>query len=599
MTIRDRRAPAPGTREVPAGLGPPAMSHRRRLRDPSHRSRGTPLAVLILVAAIAAHAVPGGPATLAAMAADTSYVSGPLQAPGGPLLVDRLGRVVFLHGVNAVYKPPPFELYPDPGRPWNLSAADAASMARLGFDVVRLGILWAGLEPGTLVPNSPAVCSPGRPGDPHQLDIGVLHAYLDRLTRTVDLLGRYHIYSLLDMHQDVYSQAFGGEGAPAWAVCTDGLPARPAQGRWSNAYAEAAADVAYHHFWTNDVVGNLQGEYDRVWAAVASHFASNPWILGYDPYNEPFSRSVVSTGTAETDRLLECFYTGRGHPGLAAGDHRALACPPGDPSVGLIPSIERADPRHLVFYEPDIFSSHGRPNFVGPMSYPNLVLAFHDYCSFRSGLTGDPTDLAACAHQELVTLRARQRERPTLATEPQPGGPGWFLGEFGATTNQALLAQLTAYADTYQLGWTYWQWKHYHDPTGSSDEALASAGGALRPNATVLAQPYPQAVAGAPASFGFDMRTGTFHLAYVPNDRVDAPTVVVVPALARRTAGRTYCVHTVGGSILSRPGADRVLVANSPGARKVTVDVTLLGCPTPPSAHLTGASHNRGGHSQS
>ncbi|HLG67783.1 MAG TPA: hypothetical protein VKV36_07935, partial [Acidimicrobiales bacterium] len=39
-----------------------------------------------------------------------SLLSGYLRAPGGPYLRDRYGRVVFLHGVNAVYKLPPYEL---------------------------------------------------------------------------------------------------------------------------------------------------------------------------------------------------------------------------------------------------------------------------------------------------------------------------------------------------------------------------------------------------------------------------------------------------------------------------------------------------------
>ena len=531
--------------------------------------------MLTLGGLILAHAIPGGP-TPAAMAADSSYVSGPLRAPGGPYLVDRWGRVVFLHGVNAVYKHPPFELYPDPGKPWDISASDARTMAGLGFDVVRLGILWQGLEPGTLGPNSPAVCTPGRPGDPRQFDRAVAATYLDRLTRTVDLLGRYHIYTILDMHQDVYSQAFGGEGAPAWAVCTNGLPTGVAPGRWSNSYAEAATDAAYHHFWLNDVVGNLQGNYDRVWAAVATHFAGNPWVLGYDLYNEPFSRSLVPARRADTDRLLECFYTGRAWPGLPAGGGRPLVCPAGDPAFGLIPTIERADPHHLVFYEPDIFTSHGRPNLVGPMAYPGLVLSFHDYCSFRSGLTGDPTDLAACAHQEFGTIRTRQAERPTLSTGNQPGGPPWFLGEFGATTSPALLGQLTSYADRYQLGWTYWQWRHYQDPTGSSDEAVMTAGGQLRPNAAVLAEPYPQAVAGTPTSFGFDTATRGFRLTYVPNPASDAPTIVVVPAAL---GPHSYCASVSGASVVSRPGAERVLVANGPETAPVRLTITLGRCP--------------------
>ena len=60
-------------------------------------------------------------------------VSGRITAPGGPYLYDRSGRVVFFHGVDAVYKYAPYELYPAPGKPWNLSRrrrlADGAARA--------------------------------------------------------------------------------------------------------------------------------------------------------------------------------------------------------------------------------------------------------------------------------------------------------------------------------------------------------------------------------------------------------------------------------------------------------------------------------------
>ena len=112
------------------------------------------------------------------------------------------------------------------------------------------------------------------------------------------------------MHQDVYNELFDGEGAPNWAVCTGGASNTEAPGRWSQNYGTAAAGAAYRHFWTNDVVGDLQGEYDRVWAAVATYFRGDPWVLGYDPFNEPFSTSLVTSGDEKFDGQLECFYTG-------------------------------------------------------------------------------------------------------------------------------------------------------------------------------------------------------------------------------------------------------------------------------------------------
>jgi endoglycosylceramidase len=208
------------------------------------------------------------------------FVAGRINASDGFFLRDQYGRAVILHGVNAVYKRAPYVLYDDPGQPNDFTSADASEMASLGFNVVRLGILWEGLEPGTDPADDPAVCTPGKPGDPEQLDMQVLMAYLAKVKQTVDLLGSYHIYTLLDMHQDLYSSVFGGEGAPPWAVCTDELPTTMLPGRWSHTYASGALDAAFEHFWNNDVIGDLQGEYDRTWGIVASYFRNDPWILG-------------------------------------------------------------------------------------------------------------------------------------------------------------------------------------------------------------------------------------------------------------------------------------------------------------------------------
>ena len=50
------------------------------------------------------------PALSASTGSATSGPVGPLRAPGGPLLVDRFGRTVLLHGVDLVYKVPPYEV---------------------------------------------------------------------------------------------------------------------------------------------------------------------------------------------------------------------------------------------------------------------------------------------------------------------------------------------------------------------------------------------------------------------------------------------------------------------------------------------------------
>ena len=483
---------------------------------------------------------------------------------------------MFFHGVNAVYKLPPYELYPAPGKAWNFSAADASLMAALGFNVVRLGMTWSGLEPGTAGANNPSICRSGTPGDPHQYNQAVLARYLQHLDETIALLGQFHIYTLLDMHQDVYSQQFDGEGAPNWAVCTHGARTTDVPGRWSQNYSTPAANAAYRHFWTNNVTGNLQGEYDRVWAAVAAHFRTNPWVLGYDPFNEPFSRSLVTRGDEQFDTQLQCFYAGTALVGRPAHRGSPITCPANDPAIGVIPRILAADPNHLIFYEPDIFGNRGRPNFIGPMNLPNLVFNVHVYCSYRSGLTGNPTDTAACASQGIRTLTKRSASRSELASASQPNGPAWFVSEFGATSNVALLSRLTRQADRSLVGWTYWSWKYYGDPTGSADEALVGPDGRLRSTARVLARTYPQAIAGMPTSLSFDPTTGRFRLTYAPDHAVRAATVIMVPTQIHYPSG--YCARVSGGSVISGPDSQFLEVANAPTGRSVVVSVTAGHC---------------------
>ncbi len=582
-------SPAAQAPRVPSGVSP----HRRgpptqRCVAPRDRRQLLPPAlVAALVAATAGAALVGlaagppaavpvvlptlaSPIAAAPTVAGAPPVTGRLVAPGGPFLRDARGRAVLLHGVNVVYKHPPYEVFPDPGAPWNFDAADASLMARLGFDVVRLGMTWKGLEPGTAPANDPAICAPGAPGDPQQYDQAVLDRYLGRLKETVDLLARFHIFTILDMHQDVYNELFDGEGAPDWAVCTGGASNVDPPGRWSRNYGTAAAGAAFDNFWTNAVVGDLQGQYDAVWGQVATYFAGDPWVIGYDPFNEPFSASLVRSGDEHFDAQLECFYTGTAHLGAPLHGAPAITCPANDPASGVIPTILASDPHALVFDEPDNYASRGLPTFLGSMPFPGLVFNFHVYCGARNPKTGDPTNLTACAAQEARTLAHRREDRPEMASKHQPGGPAWLMSEFGATASPSLLSSVTALADHDLLGWAYWSWRYYADPTGSAAESLVMANGKLRSTASWLSRVYPEAVAGTPVSMGFDPGSRRFTLTYRSAAAARGPTVVQVPVRVQYPAG--YCATVTGGLVTSRPTA-ALLVIQSGGSRTVHVDL--------------------------
>ena len=92
----------------------------------------------------------------------------------------------------------------------------------------------------------------------------------------------------------------------------------------------------------------------------------------------------------------------------------------------------------------------------------------------------------------------------------------------------------------------------------------------------MLSRTYPEAIAGEPVSFDFSPSTGVFHLLYVPNHRIHAPTVIFVPTEIHYRHG--YCVRTSGAHQISRPGSNLLQVRNDKTGHRVTVVVTPGRC---------------------
>ena len=117
--------------------------------------------------------------------AHRATVRAPL-ANRGRWITDARGRVVILHGLNMVYKQPPYE-----PRAIGFGADDAAFLRRNGFNTVRLGLIYKAVEP--------------QPGDYDG-------AYIDKIRATERMLDRHRIFSLLDFHQDLYNEKFERRG---------------------------------------------------------------------------------------------------------------------------------------------------------------------------------------------------------------------------------------------------------------------------------------------------------------------------------------------------------------------------------------------------
>jgi endoglycosylceramidase len=531
--------------------------------------------------------------------------AGIVQARGGPYLTDAFGRRLELHGVNLVAKcgggarattaagtpcvgPAQgprlaYVLSPaarDPGR--RFTAADARTLARLGFNTVRLGIIWEGLEPGpaSVGPNDPRYCTPHRRGSPFPslgradpYDPATVRAYLARTDRIVALLARAGLRVVIDMHSDAWGSAFyyatgptpwNGEGAPPWATCTGRAPLS-LPSTWGAAYGAPAVQMALHHFWANDVRANLQGQLARVWQAVARHYRDDPDVIGYEVSNEPndfLSRNFNSE--------LQCDYGGPVHePRSCAASHPAAL------RDGLIGAIQVADPNHVVLFEPSGSTDYGAPETIGiaePLRFPRLALAFHVYGSA-------PAQLAQA-------IKERDRTRTD-----QPGGPAWIMDEFGASNEAApSIAETVSRAGAANLSWTYWSAMQLHDPTAADPfEGLLNQQ-TRRPYpalAHALAVPYPWATAGQPGPQSFNRRTLAFSYSYAVARAVHAPTEIAVPPY---TYPHGYTVRVTGARIVSARDAPVLRLAADRRAARVTLTVRVR-----KSAEVRGQQREVGG----
>ncbi|MBN9619796.1 MAG: cellulase family glycosylhydrolase [Actinobacteria bacterium] len=483
-------------------------------------------AVVGLALAVSAPLVPAGPAG----AGEPSLASAGLSQSGRWITTSD-GRVVVLHGLNQVFKVAPYE----PGAD-GFGDDDAAFLAANGFDAMRIGVIWAAVEP-----------TPGHYDE----------QYLDSIADTVQTLAAHGIVSLLDFHQDLYHEEFQGECAPAWAVQDGGLP-NPALGFPGNYLANPAEWATWDGFWRNapasDGVG-LQDHYARAVAHVAARFAHDPAVVGYDVMNEPWPGTL---GEVCAVPLLGCPLFDA--TALTSFYRRVIA------------AVRPVDATQTLYVEPNVLFTQSDTTDVGPLGDSRVGFSYHDYCSTEE-LT--QSNLLCPPQDELTVSRA--------AAYAQDHGMPPLLTEFGATSDLANIASVESLADKYRTGWLEWAYTG-NDKTSASPDGQAlvldpsqppTGANVLTDKLKVPAEPYPQVVAGTPTAWS--LASGVFTLDY-STARADgagrfpagAQTVVAVPAI-QYPAG--YRVTVSGARVVSPPNAPTLLLAADAGA--TVVDVTV------------------------
>lgn len=457
-------------------------------------------------------------------------------AAGGPLaqggvtvsqgrFVDGEGRHVILHGVNigAKHKTTQYMSWHGP--------TEFAQMRQWGFNCVRLLIIWAAIEP--------------KPGEYDEV-------YLSRIDERIAWAKRQGLGVILDMHQDLWGEKPGGDGAPDWATLDKGRPHYRLGIVWSDAYlVSPMVQTAFDSFWANapgpDGVG-IQDRFALAWQHVAKRYADEPAVIGYDLLNEPFVGSPILIASAKTwpyfiealgakcplDALrriarfgrdpssrLEIFHRFadldfyKAYVGAATDVFQAFERDKLQPMYRRVArAIREVDAKHILFVEPSVTANQGVLSALEPIRDeqgkvdPLQALAPHAY-DMTTEIHGSGSSSAArtALIYERLADKAAQLNMPLL------------IGEWGAL-GTASDPMATATASVRQLerflaSDTYWYFNR-----GIEQKDFFK----------LLQRPYPAAVAGKLHSYHADPSTGRFECVWREDPDITAPTRIYLPA---------------------------------------------------------------------
>lgn len=423
--------------------------------------------------------------------------------------VDSHGRTRIFHGVNVVEKLAPW--YPRYDKFNTENSLDETTMQNLekwGFNVVRLGVMWPGVETGA--------------GEINQ-------NYLKTVSHLAQGLASHRVYTIADLHQDVGSRRFCGEGFPEHyveALLKDPnsrvskarpfpFPAVQKSKLPMNASGfPAISDCVKNQFaeyYMTEQVGALWGElytpgsalnkgFSRFWGAVAETFKEAPHLLAYELLNEPSGFCLEGTALSCLASLQELVGSKVDAEKLTPL-YRAAAA-----------AIRGVGAKQPILYEATVLPKIGSAVFPEPAlgNDPQQGLAYHIYCAPGDG-NGTAADLFCQAALKLY-------EHTYYAFMRDHKGVGGFMTEFGAVGGNPgelkYLNQLMAAQDEYFQSWAYWQLKKYDDfTTANAGESLYDENGELEvEKLKTLSRTYAPAIAGIPTKMAFDPATCKFEL---------------------------------------------------------------------------------------
>ncbi len=378
-------------------------------------------------------------------------------------LHDGDGRALIMRGVNlsGAQKAAPY-----------LDDKTAGDYARVradwGFDALRFIMTWSAVEP-----------QPGQYDD----------AYLDRVAERLGWAHDANLFVILEMHEDIYGEGFGFDGAPAWTCDAANYAAFVPKSPWFLNSTDPNVIACVDQFFTS---AELEAKFTAMWAHVAQRLATAPAVIGVDVLNEP-NWGSYPIFTFERDRLAPLYDQ-------------------------VVPAIRAAAPDWVAFLEPAASRNGGIATSLPLAPFPDVMYAPHSYdTTAESGGGFDPS------HRQMILDNVAD-----LAGEAQRLDAGLWIGEYGGVAaNPGIVDYMTAQYDAAgavaasTMYWSYDKSDGYSllDPAGDEKPDLVNT----------LVRPYPERVAGTPVRYAFEATSATFTLELRADPRITAPTLISVP----------------------------------------------------------------------
>ena len=446
----------------------------------------------------------------------------------GNHFVDQNGRQLLLNGVNLVNK------NPKQGYIGSEGAEEFKGLKKRGFNVIRLGIIWDGLEPEPGVYNE---------------------EYLTKIDAQIAMAKENGLFVFLDMHQDLFSVKYA-DGAPEWATLDEGKE-HITGAVWSDAYLiSPAVQTSWDNFWANKPVADgvgVQDRYAKAWQHVVKRYADNPTVMGVDIMNEPFAGSdakmfmpvmfnayaqVINAEsgtkmTAEDVMMMWSDTNGRFEALQKVADKVRFgkimdavydlnsafeAGPLQDFYQKVASAIREVSSDKILFFNHSYFCNSGVYTALKPFVLSNgekdsqVVYAAHGY-----DLLVDTDDLSNSSDERLEMIFERIYESGKRMQVPV------LIGEWGALGGELpgrteLAHKNLRLFEKFLFSNTYWTYSK-----GTENYSYFKNG---------IVRPFPSAVAGELIKYDYNPTTRQFNCEWKEDAEITAATRIYVPELS-------------------------------------------------------------------